>query len=52
MEEELKVAEQILEKHPKHESSIIQVLLDVQDELYYLPKDVAKFRKSICLPRG
>jgi NADH-quinone oxidoreductase subunit E len=40
MEDELKVAEKILEKHPKHESSIIQVLLDIQDELYYLPKDV------------
>ena len=39
-EHELSVANQILEKHPKNESSIIQVLLDVQNELYYLPKDV------------
>ena len=51
MEEELKVAEQILEKHPKHESSIIQVLLDVQDELYYLPKDVLiKISETLNVP--
>ncbi len=30
----------ILRKHPQDPSSIIQVLLDVQNELYYLPKDV------------
>lgn len=30
----------ILQRHPKDPSSIIQVLLDIQNELYYLPKDV------------
>ncbi len=51
MEDELKVAEKILEKHPKHESSIIQVLLDIQNELYYLPKDVLiKVSESLNVP--
>lgn len=51
MEEELKVAEQILEKHPKHESEIIQVLLDIQNELYYLPKDVLiKVSETLNVP--
>ena len=30
----------IIERHPQDPSSIIQVLLDIQNELYYLPKDV------------
>ncbi len=30
----------ILSKYPKDPSYIIQVLLDVQNELYYLPRDV------------
>jgi NADH-quinone oxidoreductase subunit E len=34
------VVETILQKHPKDPSSIIQVLLDIQNELYYLPRDV------------
>ena len=51
MEEELKVAEQILEKHPKHESEVIQVLLDIQNELYYLPKDVLfKVSETLNVP--
>lgn len=37
---EMQVVDKILEKHPKDPSSVIQVLLDVQNELYYLPKDV------------
>jgi NADH-quinone oxidoreductase subunit E len=37
------VIDKILEKHPKEPSSIIQVLLDIQSELYYLPEDVLKY---------
>ena len=33
----------ILQKHPKDPSSIIQVMLDVQNELYYLPRDVLDY---------
>ena len=33
----------ILQNHPKDPSSIIQVLLDVQNELYYLPRDVMEY---------
>lgn len=51
MQAELEIAEKILEKHPKHESSIIQVLLDVQNELYYLPKDVLiKVSETLNVP--
>ena len=32
--------EAILQKHPQDPSSIIQVMLDIQNELYYLPRDV------------
>jgi NADH-quinone oxidoreductase subunit E len=32
--------EAILQRHPQNPSSIIQVMLDVQNELYYLPRDV------------
>ncbi len=34
------VFDAILSKHPQDPSSIIQVLLDIQNELYYLPRDV------------
>ncbi|MDP2887227.1 MAG: NAD(P)H-dependent oxidoreductase subunit E [Ignavibacteria bacterium] len=37
------VVESILQKHPKDPSSIIQVMLDVQNELYYLPRDVLDY---------
>jgi NADH-quinone oxidoreductase subunit E len=30
----------ILQRHPQDPSSIIQVMLDIQNELYYLPRDV------------
>jgi NADH-quinone oxidoreductase subunit E len=33
----------IIERHPQDPSSIIQVLLDIQNELYYLPKDVLEY---------
>jgi len=35
-----KAVETILQRHPHDASSIIQVMLDVQNELYYLPRDV------------
>jgi len=34
------VIDRILQQHPRDSSSVIQVLLDIQNELYYLPKDV------------
>jgi NADH-quinone oxidoreductase subunit E len=34
------MVETILQRHPKDPSSIIQVMLDIQNELYYLPRDV------------
>jgi NADH-quinone oxidoreductase subunit E len=37
---ETQVVDRILQNHPQDPSSIIQVLLDVQNELYYLPRDV------------
>lgn len=37
---EAQVVEKILQRHPKDQSSIIQVLLDIQNELYFLPRDV------------
>ena len=40
---ETQVVENILQRHPKDESSIIQVLLDIQNELYYLPRDVLEY---------
>jgi NADH-quinone oxidoreductase subunit E len=33
----------ILKRHPKDQSSIIQVMLDIQNELYFLPRDVLKY---------
>lgn len=38
-----KVVEAILRRHPQDPSSIIQVMLDVQNELYYLPRDVLDY---------
>jgi NADH:ubiquinone oxidoreductase subunit E len=35
-----KAVETILRRHPQDPSSIIQVMLDIQNELYYLPRDV------------
>jgi NADH-quinone oxidoreductase subunit E len=35
--------ETILQRHPKDPSSIIQVMLDIQNELYYLPRDVLNY---------
>jgi NADH-quinone oxidoreductase subunit E len=37
------MVETILQRHPKDPSSIIQVLLDIQNELYYLPRDVLDY---------
>jgi NADH-quinone oxidoreductase subunit E len=34
------VVETILQRHPQDPSSIIQVMLDVQNEMYYLPREV------------
>lgn len=34
------MVETILQRHPKDPSSIIQVMLDIQNELYFLPRDV------------
>jgi NADH:ubiquinone oxidoreductase subunit E len=45
---EAQVIERILQEHPQDPSSIIQVLLDVQSELYYLPRDVLE-HVSGCL---
>lgn len=36
----------ILQRHPRDASSIIQVLLDVQNELYYLPREVLEHVSS------
>lgn len=45
------VVDAILQRHPKDPSSIIQVLLDVQNELYYLPKDVLMYvSRSLGVP--
>lgn len=40
---DVQVVESILRKHPKDPSSIIQVMLDIQNELYYLPRDVIEY---------
>jgi NADH-quinone oxidoreductase subunit E len=37
---DVQVIDTILQRHPQDPSSIIQVLLDIQNELYYLPRDV------------
>jgi NADH-quinone oxidoreductase subunit E len=36
---ETQVVEHILQRHPQDPSVIIQVMLDIQNELYYVPKD-------------
>src|SRR5512137_3010484 len=38
--------ESILQRHPRDAGSIIQVLLDIQNELYYLPRDVLEYVSS------
>jgi NADH-quinone oxidoreductase subunit E len=38
--EDAQVVDSILQSHPQDPSVVIQVLLDIQNELYYLPKDV------------
>jgi NADH:ubiquinone oxidoreductase subunit E len=48
---EAQVVESILSRHPRDPGSIIQVLLDVQNELYYLPRDVLEYvSKSLGVP--
>jgi NADH:ubiquinone oxidoreductase subunit E len=37
------VIDTILGRHPREPGSIIQVLLDIQNELYYLPRDVLEY---------
>jgi NADH-quinone oxidoreductase subunit E len=37
------VVDAILQRHPKQPSAIIQVMLDIQNELYYLPRDVMEY---------
>ncbi len=38
-----KVIDTILQRHPQDPSVVIQVLLDIQNELYYLPKDALEY---------
>lgn len=40
------LVESILQRHPREPGSIIQVLLDIQNELYYLPRDVLEYVSS------
>ena len=40
---ETKAIDTILQRHPQDPSSIIQVLLDIQNELYYLPKEALDY---------
>jgi NADH-quinone oxidoreductase subunit E len=41
----------ILGRHPREASSIIQVLLDIQNELYYLPREALDYvSKSLGVP--
>jgi NADH-quinone oxidoreductase subunit E len=48
---EFEVIDSIIKKHPKNESSIIQVMLDIQNELYYLPKEVIHYvSKQLNVP--
>ena len=37
------VIDNILQRHPKDPGSIIQVMLDIQNELYYLPREVIEY---------
>lgn len=48
---EFEIVDSIIKKHPKNESSIIQVMLDIQNELYYLPKEVIHYvSKQLNVP--
>ena len=45
------IVDTILRRHPKDPSSIIQVMLDVQNELYYLPRDILEYvSKELKVP--
>jgi NADH-quinone oxidoreductase subunit E len=45
------VIDTILRRHPQEPGSIIQVLLDIQNELYYLPRDVLDYvSKQLNVP--
>ena len=45
------VVDTILRRHPQDPSAIIQVLLDVQNELYYVPKEVLEHvSRSLHVP--
>jgi NADH:ubiquinone oxidoreductase subunit E len=45
------VIDAILQRHPREPGSIIQVLLDVQNELYYLPREVLEYvSRSLGVP--
>jgi NADH-quinone oxidoreductase subunit E len=37
------MVETILQRHPKDQSSIIQVMLDIQNEFYFLPRDILNY---------
>lgn len=48
---DVQVLESILQRHPKDPSSIIQVMLDIQNELYYLPREVLEYvSKELSVP--
>jgi NADH-quinone oxidoreductase subunit E len=45
------VVNTILQRHPQDPGAIIQVLLDIQNELYYLPKEVlVEVSRSLNVP--
>ena len=43
---ETQAIDAILARHPRNASAIIQVLLDVQNELYYLPREALEYVSS------
>ena len=48
---DVQVIDTILRRHPQEPGSIIQVLLDIQNELYYLPRDVLDYvSKQLNVP--
>jgi len=48
---DVQVIDTILQRHPQEPGSIIQVLLDIQNELYYLPRDVLDYvSKQLNVP--
>jgi NADH-quinone oxidoreductase subunit E len=48
---DVQVIDTILRRHPQEPGSIIQVLLDIQNELYYLPRDVLDYvSKQLDVP--